>query len=224
VRCEGCEACSITWRTCQTKPVHREKGEPFTSFRIETRVRKCSHYKGERPRRACGAINRSRSKEARYGGTGLRTQFVALLAFAAAIELAQLLVPGRHARLSDFLIDAWGGNCWSVDWLPRLAQAHANDDPSGFNKTLAPFLKAGRPHGTLPLWSCETVVLRHELRRRFLCLTVAFQKVEEGVCEMPATPNTVAIYLLARIHNGDSARSIVKAAAAIDHAHSYHCH
>jgi hypothetical protein len=22
--------------------------------------------------------------------------------------LAQLLVPGRHARLSDFLIDAWG--------------------------------------------------------------------------------------------------------------------
>jgi VanZ family protein len=50
-------------------------------------------------------------------------QFVALLAFTAAIELAQLLVPGRHARLSDFLIDA-GGNCWSVDWLPRLAQAH----------------------------------------------------------------------------------------------------
>jgi VanZ family protein len=33
-------------------------------------------------------------------------QFVTLLAFAAAIELAQLLVPGRHARLSDFLIDA----------------------------------------------------------------------------------------------------------------------
>ena len=68
-----CHPTSITWRTCQTKPVHREKGEPFTSFRIETRVRKCSHYKGERPRRACGAINRSRSKEARYGGTGLRT-------------------------------------------------------------------------------------------------------------------------------------------------------
>jgi VanZ family protein len=35
-------------------------------------------------------------------------QLVALLAFTAAIELAQLLVPGRHARLSDFLIDAWG--------------------------------------------------------------------------------------------------------------------
>ena len=97
-------------------------------------------------------------------------QFVALLAFAAAIELAQLLVPGRHARLSDFLIDAWGGNCWSVDWLPRLAQAHANDDPSGFNKTLR-HSKSWPPHGTLPLWSCETVVLRHELRRRFLCLT-----------------------------------------------------
>jgi len=35
-------------------------------------------------------------------------QFVALLAFTAAIELAQLLVPGRHARLSDFVIDASG--------------------------------------------------------------------------------------------------------------------
>ena len=31
-----------------------------------------------------------------------------LLAFTAVIELAQLLVPGRHARLSDFLIDALG--------------------------------------------------------------------------------------------------------------------
>ena len=31
---------------------------------------------------------------------------IALLAFAAAIEIAQIWVPGRHARLSDFLIDA----------------------------------------------------------------------------------------------------------------------
>jgi VanZ family protein len=29
-----------------------------------------------------------------------------LLAFAGAIELAQLLVPGRHARFSDFVVDA----------------------------------------------------------------------------------------------------------------------
>lgn len=28
--------------------------------------------------------------------------------FAAAIELAQLYVPGRHSRLSDFLVDAAG--------------------------------------------------------------------------------------------------------------------
>jgi VanZ family protein len=35
-------------------------------------------------------------------------QFVALLSFTAAIELAQLLIPGRHARLSDFLVDALG--------------------------------------------------------------------------------------------------------------------
>src|SRR5690349_22154872 len=30
----------------------------------------------------------------------------ALVAFAGAIELLQLIVPGRHARLSDFLVDA----------------------------------------------------------------------------------------------------------------------
>jgi VanZ family protein len=35
-------------------------------------------------------------------------QFVALLAFTVAIELAQIFVPGRHARVSDFLIDASG--------------------------------------------------------------------------------------------------------------------
>src|SRR5262245_176246 len=29
-----------------------------------------------------------------------------LIAFAGAIELVQLFVPGRHARLSDFIIDA----------------------------------------------------------------------------------------------------------------------
>lgn len=29
-----------------------------------------------------------------------------LVTFAGAVELAQLFVPGRHARLSDFLVDA----------------------------------------------------------------------------------------------------------------------
>jgi VanZ family protein len=29
-----------------------------------------------------------------------------LVAFSGAVELAQLLVPGRHARLSDFVVDA----------------------------------------------------------------------------------------------------------------------
>lgn len=31
-----------------------------------------------------------------------------LVSFAAAVELAQLFVPGRHARLSDFVVDALG--------------------------------------------------------------------------------------------------------------------
>ena len=30
----------------------------------------------------------------------------ALLIFAGAIELAQIAVPGRHARLSDFIVDS----------------------------------------------------------------------------------------------------------------------
>ncbi len=29
-----------------------------------------------------------------------------LVTFAAAVEVAQLFVPGRHARVSDFLVDA----------------------------------------------------------------------------------------------------------------------
>jgi VanZ family protein len=36
------------------------------------------------------------------------TLLVALLViFSAAVELAQLFVPGRHARLSDFVVDAF---------------------------------------------------------------------------------------------------------------------
>src|ERR1700685_1844661 len=31
---------------------------------------------------------------------------IALVAFAGLIEIAQLYVPGRHARLSDFIVDA----------------------------------------------------------------------------------------------------------------------
>jgi VanZ family protein len=31
---------------------------------------------------------------------------IALLAFTALIEVAQIFVPGRHARLSDFIVDA----------------------------------------------------------------------------------------------------------------------
>ena len=35
----------------------------------------------------------------------LRVLFWALPAFCAAVEFAQIWVPGRHARLADFLID-----------------------------------------------------------------------------------------------------------------------
>ena len=37
-----------------------------------------------------------------------RHRFPALLVFTAVIEMAQLVVPGRHARLTDFVVDAVG--------------------------------------------------------------------------------------------------------------------
>jgi len=42
-------------------------------------------------------------------GLGYRPRYstaIALVLFAGAIELAQLFVPGRDARLSDFVVDA----------------------------------------------------------------------------------------------------------------------
>jgi VanZ family protein len=33
-------------------------------------------------------------------------QLILLILFTAAVEIGQLLVPGRHARLTDFLVDA----------------------------------------------------------------------------------------------------------------------
>ena len=42
------------------------------------------------------------------GRPAVPVQLVALLSFTATIELAQLWAPGRHARLSDFIVDALG--------------------------------------------------------------------------------------------------------------------
>src|SRR5262249_17392901 len=44
---------------------------------------------------------------------------VGAIAFCAAIELAQLMVPGRHARVSDFLVDAVAA-CIGIFAGPRL--------------------------------------------------------------------------------------------------------
>lgn len=51
-----------------------------------------------------------------FGATGVtfgvgyyrrsKLAMVALVIFAVAIEFAQIFVPGRHARLSDFIVDA----------------------------------------------------------------------------------------------------------------------
>jgi len=48
-------------------------------------------------------------------------QTVALLLFAAVIELAQLWAPGRHARWSDFVVEVLGlcGGMWLAYLLTR---------------------------------------------------------------------------------------------------------
>lgn len=40
-----------------------------------------------------------------YCGYELPSSFAAVI-FCAAVEVAQLMIPGRHARLSDFFVDA----------------------------------------------------------------------------------------------------------------------
>ena len=51
---------------------------------------------------------------------------LAMMVFTLAIEIAQIWVPGRHARLSDFLIDA-AASCLGVglSWLLLKLQAAA---------------------------------------------------------------------------------------------------
>jgi VanZ family protein len=55
-----------------------------------------------------------------YPGRG-RFLTIALLAFSAAIEIAQNWVPGRHARASDFLFDA-GASCLGLGLAYALAK------------------------------------------------------------------------------------------------------
>jgi VanZ family protein len=51
-------------------------------------------------------------------------QIAALILFTAAIEIAQLWVPGRHARFSDFLINALGvGIGVSLGFLSKTGEA-----------------------------------------------------------------------------------------------------
>jgi VanZ family protein len=45
--------------------------------------------------------------------TRIWLQALGLVVLTGAIELAQIFVPGRHARVSDFLIDA-GAACFGI--------------------------------------------------------------------------------------------------------------
>jgi len=48
--------------------------------------------------------------------TRIWLQAPGLVALTGAIELAQIFVPGRHARVSDFLIDA-GAACLGIGFV-----------------------------------------------------------------------------------------------------------
>ena len=43
-----------------------------------------------------------------FGGTGWRSQGLWLVPYAAALETAQLFIPGRHSRFSDFAVSSLG--------------------------------------------------------------------------------------------------------------------
>jgi VanZ family protein len=49
---------------------------------------------------------------------------IALMGFSAAIEAAQIMIPGRHARLGDFLTDA-AASCLAVIVSQLLVNAMA---------------------------------------------------------------------------------------------------
>src|ERR1700761_6727955 len=60
-----------------------------------------------------------------YSGNRLRTAVIAVL-LIGLLELAQLVVPGRHARLEDFVVDALAACAGfiiaaAVDWAVRRA-------------------------------------------------------------------------------------------------------
>jgi VanZ family protein len=62
---------------------------------------------------------------------------VAAIVFCAALELLQLAVPGRHARFSDFLIDA-GAACFgiAIAWfVRRLSEGSRAREPGMVNTT-----------------------------------------------------------------------------------------
>jgi hypothetical protein len=63
-------------------------------------------------------------------GYNLRGDLLAVLlvVFAGAIEVAQLFVPGRHARLSDFIVDALAGLVGLA--LASLAKQHCGHEAS----------------------------------------------------------------------------------------------
>jgi VanZ family protein len=53
---------------------------------------------------------------------------IGVVVFCAAIEILQLYVPGRHARISDFVIDSAAGiaGVFLVAFVRRLAQGPAS--------------------------------------------------------------------------------------------------
>ena len=57
---------------------------------------------------------------------------VMLVIFAAAIELAQFFVPGRHPRLIDFVLDALGA-CAGVALTPLITKLFARLEARSVN-------------------------------------------------------------------------------------------
>ena len=84
---------------------------------------------------------------------------IALVTFAAAIELAQILVPGRHARFTDFLTDG-AASCLGIGFsyllgkLERIAFRFSRSGAGG--NSVEQFLhETNEPHRPQEPGHCE---------------------------------------------------------------------
>jgi hypothetical protein len=145
-------------------------------------------------------------------------QMIGMVVFAGAIELAQDSVAGRHARMSDFIVDATGA-CIGVivGWL-----AHKTISPSWTSWSSR---STGCTSATTWCWSppsrgsatagtgsaIETAIVRDGLHDSFL--SKHWSSINAANCLLPVLVNGEPLTLTDCPFVGSYQRAVVKAAS-----------